>query len=93
MHICIDCGSDLVYPLGWHEEGVDWWVELRCPNCESCTQGLFTQEDVERFDHELDRGADALVAGYRHVVRSNMADDVERLVGALAADALLPEDF
>jgi hypothetical protein len=56
-------------------------------------EGVFTQENVEAFDEELDRGNDALARDYKRLMRANMADEVERFVGALEADAILPEDF
>ena len=51
------------------------------------------QENVELFDEELDRGADALARDYKRLMRANMADEIDRFVGALDAGAILPEDF
>lgn len=94
LHICTECSSDLVYPLQWEELGpVNWNVLLHCPNCDVYREGIFTQETVETFDEELDRGADALARDYKRLVRANMAEEIERFVGALASDAILPEDF
>jgi hypothetical protein len=94
LHICTECSSELVYPLQWEESGpVNWSVLLHCPNCDVYREGIFTQETVETFDEELDRGADALARDYKRLVRANMAEEVERFVGALASDAILPEDF
>ena len=52
-----------------------------------------SQENVELFDEELDRGADALARDYKRLMRANMADEIDRFVGALDAGAILPEDF
>jgi hypothetical protein len=94
LHICTECSSDLVYPLQWEESGpVNWSVLLHCPNCDVYREGIFTQDTVETFDEELDRGADALARDYKRLVRANMAEEIERFVGALASDAILPEDF
>jgi hypothetical protein len=94
LHICTECSSELVYPLQWEESGpVNWNVLLHCPNCDVYREGIFTQETVETFDEELDRGADALASDYKRLVRANMAEEIERFVGALASDAILPEDF
>jgi hypothetical protein len=94
LHICTECSSELVYPLQWEESGpVNWNVLLHCPNCDVYREGIFTQETVETFDEELDRGADALARDYNRLVRANMAEEIERFVGALASDAILPEDF
>jgi hypothetical protein len=94
LHVCVGCGSKLVHPLDWEEAGPDnWHVTLRCPNCEHVREGIFNQDTVEAFDEELDDGADALARDYRRLMRANMADEVERFVGALRSNAVLPEDF
>jgi len=94
LHICVDCDSELVYPVQWEEAGPEnWSVLLHCPNCDVFREGVFTQDNVELFDEELDRGADALARDYKRLMRANMADEIERFAGALAAGAILPEDF
>jgi hypothetical protein len=94
LHICLECSSDLVYPTDWQEAGTDRWeVELRCPNCEWRGSGVFSQEVVEAFDDELDRGIDVLLADYRALVNSNMEDEIDRFAKALDAGAIVAEDF
>jgi hypothetical protein len=94
LHVCVECSSELVYPVQWEESGpVNWSVLLHCPNCDIYREGIFTQETVETFDEELDRGADALARDYKRLMRANMAEEIERFVGALTSDAILPEDF
>jgi hypothetical protein len=94
LQICIECFSDLVYPVHWDESGPENWnVLLHCPNCDVYREGVFAQETVESFDEELDRGGDALARDYKRLMRANMAEEIERFVGALHADAILPEDF
>ena len=94
LHVCVECGSSLVYPTDWQEAGPDHWdVELRCPNCEWRGNGVFHQNVVEAFDDELDRGIDVLLTDYRALVSSNMEDEVERFAKALDAGAILPADF
>jgi hypothetical protein len=78
LHLCVEC---------------DWSVLLHCPNCDVFREGVFTQENVELFDEELDRGADVLARDYKRLMRANMADEIDRFVGALDAGAILPEDF
>lgn len=91
---CIECASGLVYPVQWDEAGAEnWTVLLHCPNCDVYREGIFCQDTVELFDEELDRGADALARDYKRLVRANMAEEIETFVGALAAEAVLPEDF
>jgi hypothetical protein len=94
LHICTDCGSDLVYPTDWQEAGPDHWeVDLRCPNCEWRGSGTFHQDIVESFDDELDRGIDVLLSDYRALVSSNMEDEIDRFAKALEHGAILPADF
>ena len=94
LHACLECDSQLVYPIEWEEAGPEnWSVLLHCPNCDLFREGVFAQDTVECFDEELDRGADALARDYKRLMRANMAEEIERFVGALASDAILPEDF
>jgi hypothetical protein len=94
LHTCAACSSELVYPVRWEEAGEDNWnVLLHCPNCDVHREGIFTQQNVEEFDEELDRAGDVLARDYKRLVRENMAGEIERFVGALEADAILPEDF
>jgi hypothetical protein len=94
LHVCVECDSELVYPVQWEEAGAEnWSVLLHCPNCDVFREGVFTQDNVELFDEELDRGAEALARDYKRLMRANMADEIERFTGALAVNAILPEDF
>jgi hypothetical protein len=94
LHVCLDCDSELVYPVDWEEAGPEnWSVLLRCPNCDLHREGVFHQDTVERFDEVLDSGADDLASDYRRLLRANMAEEIDRFVGALEVDAILPEDF
>jgi hypothetical protein len=94
LHVCDACASELVYPVEWEESGpLHWEVLLRCPNCEHSDSGVFTQETVERFDEELDRGTEALVRDLQRLMRANMEDEIDRFVAALAADQIWPMDF
>ena len=94
LHVCVECDSELVYPVQWEEAGPEnWSVLLHCPNCDVFREGVFTQDNVELFDEELDRGADALARDYKRLMRANMADEIERFAGALNSGAIAPEDF
>ncbi len=94
LHICGSCGSELVYPLDWEESGATHWeVALRCPNCEWTGAGVYSQEAVERFDEELDRGTEALVRDLKQLMHANMEDEIDRFVRALEADHIVPDDF
>lgn len=88
------CGSGLVYPTRWSEVDEQHWnVTLRCPDCETVTEGVYPQAAVDTFDERLDEGTDALIGDLRRLTRANMTEEGERFFSALAADAILPEDF
>ena len=94
LHVCPDCHGRFVHPVDWAEAGPDHWdVELRCPDCLHTEIGIFTQEEVERFDSELDRGTEVLVRDLQSLAHANMAEQVELFVRALAHDQVLPGDF
>ena len=94
LHVCPDCEKELVYPVEWEEASATHWeVELRCPNCEWSTVGLFDQETVDRFDEQLDDGTEALVRDLKRLTRANMEEEIERFTCALASDAIWPMDF
>lgn len=94
MHQCPSCSSILVQPVKWFEQGEgNWHVDLRCPECEWWGRGAYNQADVDRFDEELDRGAQELVEDLRTMTRANMEEEADSLAEALATDSILPEDF
>ena len=92
--LCRHCACTMVEPTAWSAAGPESWsVTLRCPNCEHTSEGVFSQECVDRFDERLDAATTAMVADLKRLEAANMADDVERFIGALNAGAILPEDF
>jgi hypothetical protein len=94
LHVCPDCAKGLVYPVEWEEASpTHWEVQLRCPNCEWDTVGLYDQDTVDRFDAELDLGTEALVRDLKRLTRANMEEEIERFSSALSSDAIWPMDF
>jgi hypothetical protein len=94
LHVCFNCGGELVYPLDWCEEGLRHWrIVLRCPDCESRREGVFEQGVVELLDDELDRAAGALLGDLRRMTHANMSEEVEFFAKALDADLITPSDF
>lgn len=84
----------MVQPVRWFEQGDrHWHVDLRCPECEWTDRGSFTQDQVDDFDAELDRGCKTLMDDLRTLERANLEEDIDRFVGALEANDILPEDF
>jgi hypothetical protein len=94
LHVCASCGSDLVQPIDWAPaDNLNWTVRLRCPECESVGHGIHSQQVVDRFDVELDRGTDMLIEDLSRLTRANMEDEAERFIAALTGDHILAEDF
>jgi hypothetical protein len=94
MHLCPSCESDLVQPVQWFEQiGSCWRVDLRCPECYWWGRGNYSQDDVDNFDEELDRGCSLMVEDLRALTRSNMQDEADSFACALATGCILPEDF
>jgi hypothetical protein len=92
--ICEHCSSHLVEPVEWSAAGPERWrVALSCPDCGYWTEGVFSQECVDRFDERLDEATEAMVSELKRLQDANMADDVERFIAALDVGAILPEDF
>jgi hypothetical protein len=92
--ICPECDRNLVYPVEWEEaSATEWEVLLRCPNCEWTEVGIFDQATVDRFDEQLDEGTDILLGNLQQIQRTNMAEEIDRFVEALEADAIWPDDF
>jgi hypothetical protein len=94
LHICSNCSSELIYPLDWvDEDPMHWWMLLRCPDCESIHEGLFTQQTIDVFADELDRGEAVLLSTLKRLTRENMSEAVDLFIRALHADLILPSDF
>src|SRR5215211_1337531 len=94
LHVCDRCESDLVYPTTWEEaDEKHWQVSLRCPNCEHFEEGVYSQDECDRFDDHLEAGTDALTRDFKRLMAANMAEEIDRFVAALDADAIQPMDF
>jgi DNA-directed RNA polymerase subunit RPC12/RpoP len=94
LRICSNCGSELVYPLDWvDEDATQWRMLLRCPDCESIREGIFTQLTIDVFADELDRGEAELLSTLKRLTHENMSEAAERFIRALHADLILPSDF
>ena len=68
-------------------------MRLRCPSCDWSGEALLDQGQMERLDEQLDDGFASLAAALAQLTQANMREQVERFTAALAAEAILPEDF
>ncbi len=94
LHVCPSCTGELVYPTGWYEAGPEHWeVSRRCPSCEWRGIAVHSQAAVERFDEQLDQGADAVLLDLRRMVRSNMEEEIGRFSVELCAGRINADHF
>lgn len=94
LHVCPACHSELVQPVAWAEAGEDRWeLTLECPNCWWTTEGVYNQEQVHELEDRLDEGLAELLGDLRCLAHANMSEHIERFIGALRRDLILPEDF
>lgn len=92
--VCTNCGSPLMHPIDCEEHGHDrWYLELRCPECESVRPGLFDLDMLNELDSELDLAEAEIKADLARLTNANMLEFVTRFVSALNADAIHPLDF
>lgn len=94
LHVCPDCGSELVQPVAWAEASPDRWeLALSCPNCGWGEEGVYTQQEVEALEERLDTGLADMLDDLQRLAQANMADQIDRFIAALDSDHILPEDF
>ena len=92
-HVCRLCTLPLVQPQDAERTGPDWLVQLYCPSCDWSGEALLDQGRMDALDAAVDDGFALLATALAQVTRANMHEYVERFTTALAADAVLPEDF
>ena len=92
-HVCRFCTLPLVQPRDAERIGRDWLVQLYCPSCGRSGEAMLDQGQMDDLDKAVDDGFALLAAALAQVTRANMQEYVERVTAALAADAVLPEDF
>ena len=96
LHVCLDCDSELVYPVQWEEAGPENWdVAAPLPELRVVPRRASSpRTPSRRFDEELDRGTDALVADLQAPdAREHGRGDRPLRRARSTADAILPEDF
>lgn len=94
LHICPECQSQLVQPMSWVEAGASQWhLDLLCPNCDWEGGGVYSQQQVERFEDTLETGVQDILQDLQRLTYANMTTEIDRFSAALRADLILPEDF
>ncbi len=94
LHVCPECESELVQPVSWSEASEGRWeLTLECPNCWWTSEGVYEREEVHALEEQLDDGLADMLGDLKRLTQANMADQIDRVVAALDADLILPEDF
>ncbi|HEY2162110.1 MAG TPA: hypothetical protein VGH24_12445 [Solirubrobacteraceae bacterium] len=94
LHVCPECQSQLVQPLSWTEAGATRWeLALHCPNCDWEGSGVYSQDEIERFEDTLEDGVQEILRDLQRLTHANMTAEIARFSDALHADLILPEDF
>jgi len=96
LHVCPDCGSDLVQPVAWEQvggSGNEWRLWRRCPECEWHGDDVHGESAIDDYDEQLDFGTRELAEELRALQQSNMEEAADRFIVALQTDLILPEDF
>jgi hypothetical protein len=94
LHVCPDCASPFVDLVDGAEAVPGHWeLTLRCPECERFHVVVCTEPSLARLEEELSRGTAALQQELERVSRLAFEEDVERLIVALRANAILPMDL
>jgi hypothetical protein len=92
-HLCRFCTLPFVQPQNAEPAGRDWLVQLYCPSCDWSGEAMLDQAQMDHLDEALDDGLALLAAALTQLTRANVQEYVERFTAALAADAVLPDDF
>ena len=95
LHVCPACERPFVVPLAVLEIGPDarFPVVLLCRNCEWSEAGAFTDEELTALDYALDAITGEMEDVLDGLVLAQELERIEAFAAALAADAILPEDF
>jgi hypothetical protein len=92
-HVCESCDLPFLYPEFGALEGSRWRVLVRCPSCGWSGERLLDDRTLERFERELDDERAQIELDLERLTHRNMREYYDRFVAAMAADAILPEDF
>lgn len=95
LHVCPECGSDLVQPTRWEQTAKrgHWRLWRRCPECEWRCDGIHGELEIDAFDEALDDGATALATELRELEQESMRWIADAFAQALAADLITADDF
>lgn len=91
---CPRCKRDLVQPVSYEPLWGDrWLVALECPNCDWAREGIWPHIALRRLEDHLDAVDDRLWVDLLTLEQARAEREIATFAGALANDAILPEDF
>jgi hypothetical protein len=70
-----------------------WFVRLECPNCETPHTALYGRTAIDAYEDAYDEEQAKLVDLVEEVTRENMLFELSKVVTALEADVICPEDI
>jgi hypothetical protein len=94
LHICAECGADVVNPA--HAETLDeqyWTMLLRCGACGATVRGVVSNEAAQCYDRELNRGYGQIARALKLIEREDMEEWAGTFAAALGRDLIAAEDF
>jgi transcription elongation factor Elf1 len=95
LHVCPECGSNLVQPTRWEQTASrgHWRLWRRCPECEWRADGIHGEGEIDAYDEVLDDGTEAVASKLAELELERMSQMVEVFSTALAADLISADDF
>lgn len=91
---CLACGGDFVYPVHWHEaDATHYWLHLRCGECGTWREGVFSDDAIDRFERRLDEASEQIVGAADRLHREWRSTEVEAFAAALDKGLIDPGDF
>lgn len=88
------CGRDFVNPVDWEPVGPEqWWLLLRCGECEIRREVTVTNAVARRYDAELNRRAAVLAELLERLDRERMIGETEAMTTALRLSLVDAADF
>lgn len=95
LHVCPQCGSELVQPTRWEQTSSrgHWRLWRRCPECEWRSDGIHGEREIDAYDEVLDDGTEVLAEKLQNLERETMQRLAEAFATALEADLIGADDF
>lgn len=95
LHVCPGCERPFVVPGAVHAvlDAARVRLDLACVNCGWAATAVHTEQELLAFEGDMGRSFDDLLWTHEVVWTANTQAAIERFAAALAADAIVPDDF